>query len=244
TKAWSSTLNKSCEKKSTVKKSDSNSNPKPSSSSSSSPVKIRFDLNKARENILRVKEKYIRDEIEKDPWYHYSLRYRRRQQREKLKQISNQQQQTQQNNVDQQQVDESISNNDDLCNDNEFYLDKLNESISNLILDVDKSHHYNVDDNSQQDSSMKSNNKRPIFMLSEECQEMSAISSSPTKRHRTMVDNKPPMERKIFKHKGNNIKDAPTKQPELDPFMFFDHIKTLDFESNNSGMIFFVGLLF
>nr|XP_027195619.1 ATP-dependent DNA helicase Q4-like [Dermatophagoides pteronyssinus] len=245
TKVWSSSLNKSCQQNSAKLTKDSNSKSNSKSLSSSSPTKIRFDLNKAREKIRIVQEQYIRDEIEKDPWYHYSLRYRRRRQLEKLKNISIKQQQSDIDNVGDQQQQESVEQSsstqlDDNLNafedlDDQYYLDTVNESIKNLLNNVDK---VNDDDNDNLEQNVSgNNNKRSIFMLDEEC------PSSPSKRHRTIsqVKSSSTTERKIFKHKranndneSNNDNDDCKKPPTIDPYSFFDHVKTLDFESTST----------
>lgn len=248
TKVWSSSLNKSCQQNSAKLTKDSNSKSNSKSLSSSSPTKIRFDLNKAREKIRIVQEQYIRDEIEKDPWYHYSLRYRRRRQLEKLKNISIKQQQSDIDNVGDQQQQESVEQSsstqlDDNLNafedlDDQYYLDTVNESIKNLLNNVDKVNDDDNDNNLQQNVS-GNNNKRSIFMLDEEC------PSSPSKRHRTIsqVKSSSTTERKIFKHKranndneSNNDNDDCKKPPTIDPYSFFDHVKTLDFESTSTGL--------
>ena len=243
-KVWPTKLNKSCEQIS--KNSDSNSNVDPSSSSLS-PIKIRFNMMQARENIRRFKEQDIREEIEKDPWYHYSLRYRRRRQLEKSKKILQQQQQQQNNENDSNQqgiLDDKQSNDVDnelnkFDDDNQYHLDNLNESIKNLLADFDKNLHNDV--NSKQNS-IENKNKRTIFMLSEENQEQ--ISGSPLKRHRTNV-NKSPKKNKFFKCKvanantdGCNNNQNTRQRKTIDPLLFFDHVKTFDFESTSSGMYF------
>ncbi|KAH7644667.1 atp-dependent dna helicase q4-like protein [Dermatophagoides farinae] len=242
-KVWPTTLNKSCEQISKNSNSNSNVDPSSSSSSSLSPIKIRFNMMQARENIRRFKEQDIREEIEKDPWYHYSLRYRRRRQLEKSKKILQQQQQQQNNENDSNQqgiLDDKQSNDVDnelnkFDDDNQYHLDNLNESIKNLLADFDKNLHNDV--NSKQNS-IENKNKRTIFMLSEENQEQ--ISGSPLKRHRTNV-NKSPKKNKFFKCKvanantdGCNNNQNTRQRKTIDPLLFFDHVKTFDFESTSS----------